>query len=209
MVRISPAWLPPFSHLIHTHPIVAEIRFLFATLGAPGRDRKERDRARNARKRGVRPSTINMRRLSKAEQARRRALEPDDGRRRLPLTRGGCEEIERPCPLVSCRYHLFLDVDPCTGSIKFNFPDLVDDDETPLLDEMPETCALDVADRSHVTLEALGELLNLTRERARQIEVALFEVLRKDPVIAELIDYFDPADTRGIFENPFIDSDDC
>jgi len=36
---------------------------------------------------------------------------------------------------------------------------------------MPATCALDVADRGGITLEEVGEILNLTRERIRQVEV--------------------------------------
>jgi DNA-directed RNA polymerase sigma subunit (sigma70/sigma32) len=36
---------------------------------------------------------------------------------------------------------------------------------------MKETCALDVADRGGITLEEVGEILNLTRERIRQVEV--------------------------------------
>jgi DNA-directed RNA polymerase sigma subunit (sigma70/sigma32) len=36
---------------------------------------------------------------------------------------------------------------------------------------MRETCSLDVADRGGITLEEVGEILNLTRERIRQVEV--------------------------------------
>jgi hypothetical protein len=81
-----------------------------------------------------------------------------------PATRGECADGERPCPFVSCKYHLFLDVNPRTGSIKINFPDLEPD-------EIQETCALDVADGDGRSLETIGELLNLTRERIRQIEI--------------------------------------
>jgi DNA-directed RNA polymerase sigma subunit (sigma70/sigma32) len=49
------------------------------------------------------------------------------------------------------------------GSIKLNFPDLE-------VDEIPETCSLDVAELEGVNLEEVGELMNLTRERVRQIE---------------------------------------
>ena len=50
-----------------------------------------------------------------------------------------------------------------TGAIKLNFPDLE-------VWEMTETCALDVADRGGITLEEVGAIMNLTRERIRQVE---------------------------------------
>ena len=71
---------------------------------------------------------------------------------------------------VSCKFHLYLDVNPETGSIKLNFPDLE-------VWEMADTCALDVADRGGITLEEVGEILNLTRERIRQVEVFGLEKL--------------------------------
>lgn len=80
-----------------------------------------------------------------------------------PTRRADCEALPRPCPFLSCRHHLFLDVSPGTGSIKFNFPD-----QEPW--ELAETCALDVADRGGITLEEVGAICNFTRERARQIE---------------------------------------
>jgi hypothetical protein len=70
----------------------------------------------------------------------------------------------RPCPFVSCKHHLYLDVSARTGAIKLNFPDLE-------VWEMTETCALDVADRGGTTLEEVGAIMNLTRERIRQVEV--------------------------------------
>ena len=81
-----------------------------------------------------------------------------------PRTRGECAGGERPCPFVSCKHHLYLDVNQETGSIKVNFPDLE-------VWEMKETCSLDVADRGGLTLEEVGEILNLTREAIRLIEV--------------------------------------
>ena len=80
-----------------------------------------------------------------------------------PRVRAECASGPRPCPFLSCKHHLYLDINPSTGSIKLNFPD------TELWD-LPETCALDVADRGGVTLEEVGTLLNLTRERIRQVE---------------------------------------
>ena len=80
-----------------------------------------------------------------------------------PKTRGECLHGIRPCPWAGCKYHLLIDVDPDTGSLKMNFPNLE-------IEDLEETCALDVADRGGVTLEVTGQLLNLTRERARQVE---------------------------------------
>jgi hypothetical protein len=90
-----------------------------------------------------------------------------------PKTRGDCEDMPRPCPFVSCKYHLALDVSGI--NVKLNFPDRE-------VWELDETCALDVADRGGVILETVGELLNLTRERIRQIEVrALLKLKAGEP----------------------------
>ncbi|MBR4986281.1 MAG: DNA-binding protein [Proteobacteria bacterium] len=88
-----------------------------------------------------------------------------------PRSRGDCRNAPRPCPWVSCKYHLYLDIVPQSGSIKMNFPDLE-------VWEMTETCALDVADRGGITLEEVGTLLNLTRERIRQVERSGIDKLR-------------------------------
>lgn len=79
-----------------------------------------------------------------------------------PRTRGECQGGERPCPFVSCRFHLYLDVQG--PAVKLNFPDRE-------VDELDETCALDVADRGGATLHEAGTLMNVTRERVRQIEL--------------------------------------
>lgn len=81
-----------------------------------------------------------------------------------PVTRGDCERVPRPCPFVSCRWNLYLDVSR-RGTVKVNFPDLEPG-------EMPAdaSCALDIADAGGATLEQVGAVLNMTRERVRQIE---------------------------------------
>ena len=88
-----------------------------------------------------------------------------------PRTRADCAEGERPCPYVSCKYNLYVDVNPRTGSVKMNFPDKE-------LWEMENTCALDVADRAGITLEEVGVIMNLTRERVRQLEMRGLTKLR-------------------------------
>lgn len=81
-----------------------------------------------------------------------------------PTSREDCHKMPRPCLYVSCRHHLYLDVNPESGSVKFNFPGKE-------VWELEETCALDVAERGGVTLEEVGKIMNLTRERIRQIEI--------------------------------------
>jgi hypothetical protein len=91
-----------------------------------------------------------------------------------PRNRAECLDGPRPCPFVSCKHHLFIDVSPRTGAIKLNFPDLE-------VWDLGESCALDVADRGGTTLEDVGAIMNLTRERIRQVEVkalAKLEALR-------------------------------
>ncbi len=79
-----------------------------------------------------------------------------------PKTRGECCEGPRPCPYVSCRHHNYLDVGK-SGSLKFNFPNVEPD-------ELPDSCSLDVADKGGLTLEQTGVVMNVTRERVRQME---------------------------------------
>jgi len=119
-----------------------------------------------------RPKTMSRREMLREKRRRERAgnvLEVIEYDR--PQKRSQCVDGARPCLFVACKYHLYLDVNPETGSIKLNFPD-----QEPW--ELEETCALDVAERGGVTLEEVGEILNLTRERVRQVEVTGLGKLR-------------------------------
>ncbi len=89
-----------------------------------------------------------------------------------PRTREDCKGGFRPCPFVSCSHHLAVDINPQTGALKVNFPHLD-------VWEMAETCSLDVADRGGITLEEVGSILNLTRERIRQVEAKGMVRLRR------------------------------
>ncbi len=127
----------------------------------PVTSKKIRRRPRRSRPRS---KTIAMKRLTREEIREGKMLYPlfDDSKR--PKNRKECKGSKRPCPWIGCKYHLYIDINPETGSMKINFPDL-----EPW--ELPETCALDVADRGGTTLEEVGDLINLTRERIRQVEV--------------------------------------
>jgi hypothetical protein len=134
----------------------------------PTTSRKIATRGRRSRPRS---KTIALRRLTRAELERGAQLYPpvDDAER--PRTRSECRDAMRPCPWVACKHHLYLDINPRTGSIKINFPDL-----EPW--ELEHTCALDVADAGGLTLDEIGQITNLTRERVRQLEVRGLLTLR-------------------------------
>ena len=134
----------------HTGPEGANVPAV-TPMEAPATSRKTRRRGRRTR---MRSRTIAPKRLTKEELRIGAELElPADVKR--PETRADCKDGIRPCPWVSCKFHLFLDVNPETGSIKLNFPDLD-------VWEMRDTCSVDVADRNGITLEEVGEIMNLT-----------------------------------------------
>lgn len=124
--------------------------------------------------------TIPPRKLTSDEAALSEETSyPADVRR--PVTRGDCKTGPRPCGFVSCSHHLYLDVNPETGVLKLNFPRLE-------VWEMPpgESCSLDLADRGGITLEEVGRVFGLTRERIRQVEVRGLAKIRDDDTGGEL-----------------------
>lgn len=131
----------------------------------------------DAKRRGRRRSKTIARKQMLRERRRMIAqgLVPEIIDYERPTTRADCRDAKRPCLYVSCRYHLYLDVNPVTGSIKLNFPDQE-------VWQLEETCALDVAERGGITLEEVGEIMNLTRERIRQVEVSGLQKLKEGDV---------------------------
>jgi Sigma-70, region 4 len=115
-----------------------------------------------------------------------------------PKVRADCAEGPRPCPYVSCKFNLYVDVNPRTGSVKMNFPDKE-------LWEIGDTCALDVADRGGITLEEVGTIMNLTRERVRQLETRGLVKLR---VIADDEPRTPPAPQEGAARTRYDDDDE-
>jgi hypothetical protein len=137
-------------------------------------------------KKTPRPRTLNrtaLSRLATAERAEVEALLREYGGHKRPKTRGECGTA-RPCPFVSCKYHLYLDVNPETGAVKLNHPGKE-------VCELTESCALDLAERG-VTLEEAGAAVGVTRERARQIEAAGLAKLRVEKATVALQVYLEP-----------------
>ena len=127
----------------------------------PEMSRKVRRRTKRTRPRS---KTIAMKRMTRAELRIGAEMYPPVLDIERPKTRADCSQEARPCPWVACKHNLYLDINPETGSIKINFPDL-----EPW--ELKSSCALDVADAGALTLEEIGLITNLTRERIRQVEV--------------------------------------
>ena len=130
------------------------------------------------RKERTRSKTIAGRRLTRAEIEEGKRL-VDDMWYERPKSRSECVDGPRPCAFVSCKYHLYLDVKDETQSIKLNFPHLE-------VWEMEHSCSLDVAERGGLTLEQVGAIMNLTRERIRQVEGAGMEKLRRTGLIGDI-----------------------
>jgi len=81
-----------------------------------------------------------------------------------PSTRQECPPKDIPCPFVGCKYHLYLDVIPETGTIKLNYPEIEPH-------QMKVWCVLNfVEQHGSATLQEVGDLLQVTRERIRQVE---------------------------------------
>lgn len=130
-----------------------------------------------------------------------------------PRVRGECEpggegeHAQRPCPFVACRYNLFLDLDDTVGqlgSLKYNFPDLAPEQIPPA-----HSCALDTADDGGTTLEIIGDMMNLTRERIRQMEARALERLGARAGMRALRPFLDdfPRDEGGGPLAPVMGSD--
>ena len=124
-----------------------------------------------------RSRTIAARRLGKVDFSDGETIDADLEALR-PKNRQDCIHGERPCPWVSCKYHLYLDINLRTGSIKLNFPDIEPWD-------MVDSCVLDIADQGPVTLEDVGRIMNLTRERIRQLEASASERVKETRLAIE------------------------
>jgi len=132
-------------------------------------------------------STHTIKDMKRQQAAGGVSEEPEDAytremRSKRPKTRGDCKDGVRPCPWVSCRFHLYLEVNNNTGSMFTPFAE-----KEPW--ELAETCSLDVGDQDEHTLEQVAELIGVTRERIRQIQDrALVKLRTGGQVSRELIE---------------------
>jgi hypothetical protein len=137
--------------------------------GLEGEGRRGRRRSKTMSRKEIARELRRQRAFGLIDPELQAAIREIEARR--PRSRADCANGERPCMYIACKHHLYLDVNPTTGSIKLNFPDRE-------VWELDETCALDVADRGGITLEEVGSIMNLTRERIRQVETRGLAKLR-------------------------------
>ncbi len=149
-----------------------------------------RERYAAARSCAGRSKTLSILTMQRELRALKHAGVAEDPNIERPVTRADCERGVRPCPFVGCKHHLYLDV-TSNGSVKLNFPDREPG-------ELVDSCALDIADHGGITLEATGVVMNLTRERVRQMEAT---ALRKLQDAAATLD----RDRRTLRRLPIID----
>lgn len=101
-----------------------------------------------------------------------------------PKTRAGCASRPRPCPWVSCRHHLGLEI-MLGGGLKVVGTaaklhashqytqaqiDTFTDRAARAMETMDQSCALDVAEAGELKLHEIGSIMDVVRERVRQIE---------------------------------------
>lgn len=97
-----------------------------------------------------------------AKIARRRSVKkvyPDE----RPLVRDQCYDMPRPCPFVSCEWHILH------ARHKFLIKRLSDDDIMDIIFNSSESCILDVCDYGAVTNEYIAMLTGLTKQRVHQV----------------------------------------
>ena len=111
-----------------------------------------------------------------------------------PVTRGDCARGPRPCPFISCRAHMFVDSVSADGHLRSQFGSI---------DEMKSTCSLDLADEGTRTLEEVGAILGVTRERVRQIEKDGLEKMANELDAGMLVGWTHVAD--GLHEETLAD----
>jgi len=95
-----------------------------------------------------------------------------------PVKRSDCIHGIRPCPWIRCKHHMLWAFIPKTGytgktndRLILGFLDNRSDEKIlDIIFNSSESCSLDVADRGGATLEEIGEILKVTRERIRQLQ---------------------------------------
>ena len=132
---------------------------------------------------------VKLKKLSPEEHKNVALLAPETNYWR-PRTRSECANVARPCPYVSCRHHLYLDIQS-NGKLRINHKNREPG-------ELQHSCSLDIADRGArdrcnpflapyqaerpfvLDYSEVGVLLGITGESVRLIEKRAFAKLRRE-----------------------------
>ncbi len=140
-----------------------------------------------------RAHTVCVRRI-RMTLVREAQVDTSDYTSAIPRTWGDCQEralgtATNPCAYLRCRHNLLLDISEDTGSYKVTWPHLASGHYGDEYDALPQhTCALRVAEQGGMTLDEIGEMMNLTRERVRQIETKALLRLRDLSELVRIVD---------------------
>jgi hypothetical protein len=147
---------------------------------------------------GERPAVSSRSTAAPAEAKAAQSNAPANLPMRKPSDDRECENMLRPCPFISCRFHLVVDVLE-NGALRLNRrirgkrPRLNADETDPMKIQrfmrraakaIAETdpdwsCALDVARRGDLLYDEIAEVYALTGERIRQVDTEGRERLRE------------------------------
>ncbi len=105
-----------------------------------------------------------------------------------PRSRAACLGGARPCPWVSCRYHLAVEL-VRTSAHEQRRP----------LEALPETCALDVADGGGRSSDEVAALMGVSRQL---IDLITSAALSKLSAIADVRDLLDRWREPDAFATP-------
>ncbi len=116
-----------------------------------------------------------------------------------PQTRGDCIKGPRPCPWVTCKYHLLTDISidgrlilngnadgPLIQRDRERHVPASADGVAEALASMEETCALDVADGGGCASEHVAAFLGVDQRRVEQIETVAIAKIRTSPNVVQL-----------------------
>ena len=86
-----------------------------------------------------------------------------------PVTRGDCIDAQRPCPYVSCKWHLLTTIASDGRMYKArDFDERDPDSIVAALVEMSETCTLDVADKGGMSEEEIGDIYGVSADKMKR-----------------------------------------
>lgn len=83
----------------------------------------------------------------------------------IPTTRSECLQGPRPCPFISCQWHLWRLHKAVAPIVRRSNPDEAVD----AVLAMPETCALDLSDKPHQYRE-IAEVLGVSHQAVFDVE---------------------------------------